>query len=666
MRKSHLVLFVLGLCASASAAATLNPWQPGPLTPPQQKDLYLRNPSITLAPAESIHSFNVLHYDLDIDFAMDSDYLSGFSTVMCESRTAGLDSLTLNCVDLSVDSVLLEGRQLSYNLLGGNILIDLDTSFQMYDTFAVKVAYNGNPTSGYYWFTDPGTTPETTAFTSTEPSDSRYWFPCFDEPWDKADMGCQMKAQVPIEFVVASNGLLTSVDTIGGTHVSYTWQEENAIATYLMSVAITKYALILDEYVNSLGDTIPVQHFVYPQDSAPAVVNFGKVPEMMEYYSGIFGEYPFAKYGHAVVQPFWGGMEHQTMTTILRWAAVSGWESGVAHELAHQWWGDMVTCFTWPDIWINEGFATYAEALWVEYEYGTAAYHSNMWEKGFDYFEQDSSQRFAIYDPPQLFNWGIVYCKGAWVLHMLRHIMPSDSVYFAIYPDYGATYEFGNASTADFRSKAEEHYGADLGWYFQEWIYGQGHPQYNYGWNSQDLGGGEYEIEIQIEQIQVDAPPVFEMPIDIRVNTSTIDTVIVVWNDQRFQSFTDTLSLSSPPTGIAFDPDNWILDEHWEVPYGIAEKTHSVRARPNGLRASPNPFRGAVIIALSAGDWGPDQCVEIFDLAGRSVRRMKPETGANCVVWAGLDEAGAPVPGGVYFARSTGSPRTLKLLKLAR
>lgn len=672
MRTFFLIISSLLLTASGLGATTSSMWQVDPPTVPEGKELHLGIPLFTSVPAESIHSFNVLHYTLDIWFPMDTNYIDGTSTILCESRQTDLDSILLHCVTLNVDSILIGGKPLPYTLGAGNLYVDLDTLLQLYDTFEVKVFYNGYPgqpdTIGYYWFSDAGGMPETTAYTMTEPSDSRYWFPCYDEPWDKADMGCNINVEVPAGYVVASNGLLMSVDTVGLASIIYRWREDNSIATYLMSVAITKYVRILGEYVNSFGDTIPVQHFVYRIDSSAAALNFAKVPEMMQFYSSIFGEYPFAKYGMAEVQPFWGGMEHQTMTTILRWAAVNGWESGIAHELAHQWWGDMVTCFTWADIWINEGFATYAEALWSEYEYGFSAYQANMWQKGFAYFRQDSSERFPIYDPPILFNWGIVYCKGAWVLHMLRHIMDSDSAFFSVFPDFGQAFKYGNASTENFRSKAEEHYGSSLGWYFQEWVYDQGHPQYNYGWNSQGLGRGNYEVKIQIEQIQTNAP-VFEMPIDIEIQTPSGDTTIVVWNSQIYQTFTDTLLLAAAPTGVSFDPGNWILDEHWEVPFNLVEERPLSRgAGTSVLRAGPNPFVASVRIALPDISEAPGVGLEIYDISGRRVKSLPVSTGAgqSHLVWRGLDGHGSPVSAGVYFARITDgtSTHSLKLLKL--
>jgi hypothetical protein len=154
------------------------------------------------------------------------------------------------------------------------------------------------------------------------------------------------------------------------------------------------------------------------------------------------------------------------------------------------------------------------------------------------------------------------------------------------------------------------------------------------------------------------------MPVDIEIHTGAGDTTIVVWNDQRFQEFVDTLTLASAPTGVSFDPDNWILDEHWQVPYGIAEKTHAGAAHIWALTAAPNPFRGSVVIAATGGDWGRDQCIEIFDICGRRTRRIFPETEGTQVLWRGLDDHGQPAPGGLYFVRAVGTQSTLKLLKM--
>jgi aminopeptidase N len=668
--KRFLFLSSLLLIAVSSQMAFADLWNFGPPARPERKDLQLHGTYLASAPSESTHSFNVLKYTLDITFAMDTSYIQGVSSILCETRLPDLDTVELNCASLAVDSVMALGRLVTYNLAGENLIVGLDTVLQPYDTFEVDVFYNGYPAQGYYWYSDQPGMPDTTGFSSTEPSDSRYWFPCFDEPWDKADMGCEIIGTVPLDYVVASNGLLTSVDTVGGTSLRYDWVERDPISTYLMCVAITKYAILLDEYISSTGDTIPVQHFVYKEDTAAAAGNFAKVPEMMAYYSSIFGEYPYQKYGMAVVQPFWGGMEHQTMTTMLRWAAVNGWESGIAHELAHQWWGDMVTCFTWPDIWINEGFATYGEDLWVEHEYGFGAYQGNMWSEGYDYFSQDSIQRFPIYDPPpgEIFNWGVEYCKGAWVLHMLRHLMDSDSTFLAIFPDYGQAFRFGNASTADFRGIAEAHYGGSLDWYFNQWIYGQGHPQYNYGWTSTDLGSNSYELDLQIQQIQTNAPAVFEMPVDIEVQTASGDTTIKVWNDQEYQTFTDTLTLASAPTGMSFDPEDWILDEHWEIPFnGALEFTYPARVQMTRMAAAPNPFTSSVAVMLPTGSVNADARLEICDIAGRIVKRLSTDSGHRSnLVWQGLDEHGRPVPAGVYFARVSAGTATqsLKLVKI--
>jgi hypothetical protein len=243
----------------------------------------------------------------------------------------------------------------------------------------------------------------------------------------------------------------------------------------------------------------------------------------------------------------------------------------------------------------------------------------------------------------------------------------SDSVFFAMLTDFGDTYKFGNATTEDVSAKAAEYYGSSLDWYFQQWVYDQGHPQYEYGWNSTDLGGSTYEVRIQIQQIQTNAPPVFEMPVDIEIQTASGDTTIVVWNDAVYQTFTDTLVLASAPTGVSFDPENWILDEHWEIPFNaVAERGRSRHAQTI-LKASPNPFSKSVKIILPTTSAATDSKLEIYDISGRMVKSYSYTAAQQpSMVWEGLDNHSRLVPTGIYFARVFNgfSTQSLKLIKL--
>jgi len=520
--------------------------------------------------ADSAHAYDVLFYRLNLYFPITADSLKGKALIRCRSEEDNLSSIHLHLRNLAVDSVFVDGVPFSWNLAHDALAIQFETPFLQNDTFEVSVVYGGSPSAGYY---TTGSGELRTGYTITEPSGSRYWFPCWDEPWDKADEGCEIHAEVPLGFVVASNGLLTGIDTTyfpSDTTVTYHWVESYPITTYLMSVAIARYAQILDVYLTGTGDSLEVRHFVYREDSSRAVANFGDTPEMMTFFASLFGEYPFEKYGMACVTGFGGGMEHQTMTTISKSAARDGAESLIAHELAHMWWGDMVTCFDWPEIWLNEGFATYSEAMWHEHTYGFNSFKAKMTEYGNDYLH-GSYTTHPLYDPPVLFSWSHVYTKGAWVLHMLRH-MVGDSLYSQILQAYGETFKYGNATTEDFRGVVDSVMNDTFNYYFQQWVYSPEHPHYEYGWQVEALGGESYLFSLQIRQIQQDGP-LFSMPVDLKLNYPGGDTTFTVWvNAHTFQEITLPLSLPEglPTFTLSFDPDNWLLDEHQEVPYVTA------------------------------------------------------------------------------------------------
>jgi len=625
--------------------------------------------------ADSVHSYDVLFYKLDLDFPVYNDSLRGAALIRCRSEVDGLDSLYLHLERLTVDSVVVNGgAPASWNHVGGKIFIHFLSAFSTNDTFELLIWYGGTPYYGYY---ATGSGALRTAFTVTEPSDSRYWFPCWDEPWDKAEQGCEIHGEVPLGFVVASNGLLTRVDTTfyaTDTTVTYRWVESYSIATYLMSVAIARYAELTDHYVTPTGDSIEVTHFVYREDTSSAAQNFVEVPFMMDFFSSIFGDYPFEKYGMACVADFGGGMEHQTMTTISRFAATSGWEDGVAHELAHQWWGDMVTCFDWPEIWINEGFATYSEVLWHEHKYGPSTFRWKMRDYGDDYLNGPYTGH-SLYDPPYLFSWSLVYTKGAWVLHMLRGIVGDDS-FFDILKAFGEKYRYGNATTEDLRWVVDSVMNDTFDYFFEEWVYRPGHPQYEYGYRVDSVADGEYLLRMQVRQGQ-EYGHLFRMPVDLQLTYIGGDTTVSIWaSADTFQEATIPLHLPSgiPSFGMRFDPDNWVLEEHTEVGYvsvdeGGTWQTEKALALHQNV---PNPFSRDTEIEFVVPATEEDGKIRVsaYNSLGQLVRILIDETltaGLHTVTWDGRDEGGSAVRSGVYFCQletSSGRMATRKMLVL--
>jgi hypothetical protein len=448
--------------------------------------------------------------------------------------------------------VLLNGNPASFTHGDHRISAALDSEPALDDILEVRVDFTVGPQpAGGRIFCFDNYNGHDHIWTFSEPFGARRWWPCKDDPGDKAD-SVDLVITVPDPLIVASNGTLRSVEDAGDGRTTYHWHEGYPIATYLVSLAIYPYFEWSDQYISASNGTMPIQFYTFSDTSdfnPPELLPiYLRIDEMIGVMAEWFGEYPFLaeKYGTAE----WtggGAMEHQTLTSM----AIVADEYWVVHELAHQWWGDMITCASFHHIWLNEGFASYSGSLWEEAQHGMFAYHEAM--SGFVYYDAGT---IYVEEPS---DWNVLavigYIKGAWVLHMLRHVV-GDATFFQILRAYGDSPElkYGTATTEQFQAICEQVSGMNLEKFFHQWIHEEYYPRYAYSWDWTQ-NGLLYDIELEIQQKQTNH--IFWMPIDITVATSSGDTTVVVWDSLQTQTF--SFSVSAEPVEIELDRNDWIL-----------------------------------------------------------------------------------------------------------
>jgi aminopeptidase N len=357
---------------------------------------------------------------------------------------------------------------------------------------------------------------------------------------------------------------------------------------------------------------------------------------MLRIFSDLFGLYPFfeEKYGHVDIG-MGGAMEHQTLTSTTTYA-----ENVIAHELAHQWFGDMITCRTWRDVWLNEGFAQYSTALYLERKYNTDAYWSYM-------RNQMGSARHAegsvyVQDTTQvrdLFDGNLVYAKGAVILHMLRHVL-GDSIFSQTLYSYAndAEHMFRTASTQDFRTVCENESGRDLEYFFDQWVFGTGYPHYTLTWDAARSGMNDI-VSVTVTQVMNNGEPAyFKMPIDITIRSDAYDTTITVFNDSIRQSF--VFSVPFITRAVELDRQGWLLKD-------VAEQLVQNYSLSQNY---PNPFNGSTLIEFQIPRRSSVQ-LEIFNVLGQKVATLIDDV--RTMGRYSVEFDGNGLPSGVYVYRLT-------------
>ena len=590
-------------------------------------------------------TFDIIHYEINLDVPLGLEFITG--KVTC-SFIAGITDLSSVNLQLSnafvIDSI--GGNSFQYNFTNDTIYITLDRNYNIGEQASVIIYYSGVPpvlnnTKGMRFETHGNNEP--IIVTLSTPYLAHLWFPCKDGPGDKAD-SVYINITIPDTvingntLIATSNGTLTGIETNDNKR-TFKWKELYPIIPYYIMAAVSNYSHFQQTINDSTGNSFPIDYYVFKQDSLTAVNGTLQLPDAMNLFISKFGSYPFEneKYGMSQLG-FYGAIENQTNTIQNNFS--SGWFMISVHELSHMWFGDMITCANWHHGWLNEGFATYSEALYAEYTGGFTNYKNYLatlkYIGGGTVYLQNISDPFQIFLP-------IIYNKGAWVLHMLRGVLGDDDFFNAI-NQYSSDprFKYDHASTEEFRDVCETVSGIDLDFFFDEWIYDEYYPAYTYGYEQDSLTNN---LNLEINQIQGlnGRREIFEMPIQVKINfTDGSDTLITVWNDQVTTYY--NIPLTAVITSVQIDPDEWIL--RTVSPVTDVEKIQANLFSYKLEANYPNPFNPSTTILFSI----PERAVvtlKIYDILGKEVAVLlneEKDAGEHNVNFDALD-----LTSGIYF-----------------
>jgi len=509
---------------------------------------------------------NTLNYDITyhkLEFTVDPEvYLVSGKITTTYTALANMSTLTFDLAnELTVSSVKLNTQNLTFVQNGNNELVITLPSIQATGASAtVEVTYSGAPpVNGFRAFTtEVRGNGSNTLYTLSEPFGARDWWPCKQDLNDKIN-SIDVFITAPSQYVAVSNGIEPEAPVINGANKTTHFHHGYAIPAYLICMAVTDYT-VYNQTAGTAPNTFPIINYIYPESfNTTLQTQLDQTPLILDLFKNLFEIYPFhnEKYGHA--QFGWGGgMEHTTVSFMV------GFDRQlIAHEMAHQWFGDKITCGNWKDIWLNEGFATYLADLVIENFDGNAAFIADKTSMINSITSQTGG---AVYltdteatNVNRIFSSRLTYNKGAMVLNMLR-LKLGDALFFQGMKEYlaDANLAYNYALTTDFKSHMESVYGSSLTEFFNDWIYNQGYPTYTI--TAQNWGPGQ--VKVTVNQTQSNASvSYFEMPLPLRftgASGQTFDTMVDnTVNNQQF-----IVSVPFTINGVQFDPEKDIISKN--------------------------------------------------------------------------------------------------------
>ncbi|NIN71270.1 MAG: hypothetical protein GTO46_04895 [Gemmatimonadetes bacterium] len=534
LRADTFGILVLAACLSAASAADSLAQSQAP-----------RGPESTI---------DVLGYRVAVDVGPDADEFRASAEIRFLVTVEGAEWVGFDLVGLTVDSVAVDGTRAGHELTGERLLVELGRSAGVGDTVVVQVYYGGAPEDGLIFSDNHNGRP--TVFADNWPDRARYWFPGVDHPSDKATV--EFRVRAPRDWrVVAVGELREVIDTEDGTRL-WIWATDRPIPVYTMVLGAGE---LVERELGTSGcdvETSPCVHvtqWTYPEDEEHLLRLFRRAPEMVAFFDSLIGPFPYEKLALVQSSTRFGGMENSSAIFLTeRVGRMQSADGLLAHEIAHQWFGDAVTEREWPHVWLSEGFATYFSSVFFELVDGADVGAASRARSESSYLRSDYVARPVIdVEPENLFRVlnGNSYQKGAWVLHMLRSSL-GDETFFAGIRRYYSDHLHGTALSADFQKIMEETSGEDLGWFFEQWLYRPGYPEVEVAhyWDP-----GERVLHVYVRQIQPWGA--FRFPLDLQVEGDG-------YSLRRTFEVRDPASafeweLPGAPQRVAADPDNEIL-----------------------------------------------------------------------------------------------------------
>lgn len=497
---------------------------------------------------------DVLHYKIELELFPEKKYVKGQTIITLRILPAkNSDKISLDFYDnMKIETLEINGT--AKNFLHEDNKIVISSSAEADSSYQIKIIYSGSPKSkglGSFNFAKYHSG-ENFVYTLNEPIFAPTWFPCNDKPDDKAKVDIIITNDS--SMVSVSNGLLIDIKKIDSRKV-YHWRSNYPTSTYLIGFYSASYKEFSQEYISLDSSRLMTLHYyVMPDKYEDALYDFSVHPDILTVLSKLFGEYPFIdeKYGAAQFLWNYGAMEHQSITGIgTNFISGKGFHKDLyIHETAHHWWGNAVGPKSWKDIWLNEGFAKYSEALYHEVKSGRNSLKSSMLA-----IKQDFEDETVYYPRANLFS-RVVYDKGAWVLHMLRREI-SDTIFFYLLRGYFEKYKYTNASTDDFKNIAEKFSGISLHKFFDQWVYsGKGIIEIDYKFKIKPGDNAGATAVIYLNQIQ-DGYDSYSFPLDIKFMADSHSEIKTFYISSRETVISADLSFT--PDNIFFDPEDWLL-----------------------------------------------------------------------------------------------------------